>query len=90
MGSGGQTVDLPPHGCAIAVGSGPAHGREALPHRDNDYFHRGARRISNNTRLPKGASIEKQAFYKLLPRPGEVCFLLLTLFLVQRVCFLCP
>lgn len=30
---------------AIAVDSGLVHGREALPHRDGDYFQRGARRI---------------------------------------------
>lgn len=45
IGSRGQTVDLSPHGCAViccAVGSGLAHRRRAPPHRDNDYFHRGA------------------------------------------------
>lgn len=45
IGSRGQTVDLSPHGCAViccAVGSGLARRRRAPPHRDNDYFRRGA------------------------------------------------
>lgn len=44
IGSRGQTVDLSPHGCAViscAVGSGLAHRRQPLPHRDSDYFYRG-------------------------------------------------
>lgn len=76
IGSRGQTVDLPPHGCAViccAVGSGLAHRRQPPPRRDNDYFHRGTvffysekKNCLRTTRAHLKGSVEKSASCNLL------------------------